>query len=50
MFGQALGSTALGGLLALHLKASAPALIAAGLVVLGILCSAMRMAVHDPEV
>lgn len=49
MFGQALGSTLLGGLMALKLAASAPAMIAAGLAVLGLLFSAARFALPADE-
>jgi MFS transporter, DHA2 family, multidrug resistance protein len=50
MFGQALGSTLLGGLLALNLAASVPALVAAGLAALGLLFSAARIALPGDEV
>jgi DHA2 family multidrug resistance protein-like MFS transporter len=43
MFGQALGSTLLGGLLALRLAPSAPALVGAGLAGLALLFSATRI-------
>ena len=49
MFGQALGSTLLGGLLALNLAASLPALVAAGLAALGLLFSAARFALPKYE-
>jgi DHA2 family multidrug resistance protein-like MFS transporter len=49
MFGQALGSTALAGLLALGLAASAPALAAALLAVLALACSAGRIFVRPVE-
>ncbi len=49
MFGQALGSTLLGGLLALKLAASVPALVAAGLAVLGLLLSAARIALPGDD-
>lgn len=42
MFGQALGSTAIAGLLALHLPSRTTALAAAGLVALSLLCSVAR--------
>ncbi len=47
MFGQELGSTLLGGLLALNLAAPAPALVAAGLATLGLLLSAARIALPN---
>lgn len=47
MFGQALGSAMLGGLLALTWGAKAPALVSAGLVGLALLCAAARMACRD---
>lgn len=47
MFGQALGSTALAGMLALRLPSSAPALVAAALATLALLCSAARMVVRS---
>ena len=47
MFGQALGSTLLGGVLALRMGATAPALSAAVLAVVAWLLSAARLAVID---
>jgi DHA2 family multidrug resistance protein-like MFS transporter len=46
MFGQALGSTALAGLLALDLGAMTPALAAVTLALAGLVCSALRIVVR----
>ncbi|HEX7856363.1 MAG TPA: MFS transporter [Sphingobium sp.] len=49
MFGQALGSTILGALLALHLPPSAPGYVAAVLAAGALLCSALRMVVRPAD-
>jgi DHA2 family multidrug resistance protein-like MFS transporter len=46
MFGQALGSTALAGLLALGLGAMMPVLAAVSLALAGLVCNALRIVVH----
>jgi len=43
MFGQALGSAMLGGMLAMTGGANLPVLVAGGLVALGLVCAAVRM-------
>ena len=48
MFGQALGSAALAGFLALKLPASTPVIFAALLAAIALLCSAARMVVRPP--